>query len=272
MPLAEGTAPDRTMHVVVAANLYGRLELFLLSSKTPNDRASWTRPRLTTASVARGARNGEMAWKDGVLTLTFDQEAPPPRGVIEFRPEGDQITSQIGPHTRTIIVEDVWRDSDEDGLTDIEERRIGTDPGSPDSDGDGALDGADTCPLYAAPRTDQPDETREIVQAAFFATFGVSRSRMLVKIKPGMPRFQLTGYMGPVIYSDTPPPRGETNARADADYPVWLGWEVVNRTADSATVVFSDWEGSLAAGGQNVYLKRIRGRWYVVAQEGTWIS
>ena len=272
MPLAETTAPDGTTFVMAPGDLYGRFELFVLSSKTPNDRSSWTRPRLTTVPFARGARNGELAWKDGVLTLTFDQDTPPPRGVMEFRPEGNQVTAQTGPQTRRIVIDDVWRDTDKDGLTDIEERRIGLDPNNPDTDGDGIPDGADTCPLYAAPRDAPPDETRNLVQAAFFATFGVSRSRMLIKVKPGMPHYQLSAYAGPVLYSDTPPPAEKPGEVSDADHPIWLDWEIVNRTADSAVVIVNDWEGMLAAGGQNVYLKKIRGRWYVVAQQTTWIS
>jgi hypothetical protein len=41
-------------------------------------------------------------------------------------------------------------DDDEDGSTDANEALIGTDPRTPDSDGDGKLDGADACALAAA--------------------------------------------------------------------------------------------------------------------------
>ncbi len=46
-------------------------------------------------------------------------------------------------------------DEDDDGLFDEEEDDLGTDWENPDTDGDGALDGADTCPLFAHP--DQTD-------------------------------------------------------------------------------------------------------------------
>jgi hypothetical protein len=42
------------------------------------------------------------------------------------------------------------RDSDHDGLTDLEEDRLATDPSVPDTDGDGLLDGEDPAPLGAA--------------------------------------------------------------------------------------------------------------------------
>jgi hypothetical protein len=46
-------------------------------------------------------------------------------------------------------------DPDGDGLTNEQERLLGTDPCSDDSDGDGALDASDNCPLHANP--DQED-------------------------------------------------------------------------------------------------------------------
>jgi hypothetical protein len=264
LPLAETTAPDGTTYIVVRGYPYGRSELFVSSSKSPNDRDSWTRPRLVPLAISGRVGHGSATWREGALELTFD-ETDLPQG-------RDAAPSPPRARTATVDLVDVWRDSDRDGLTDIEERRIGLDPGNPDTDGDGILDGADTCPTYAATRDAPSGEAGDIVRAAFFATFGVSRSRMLVKIDPGVPRFQLQGYLGPVLYSDSPPPYRRTESVPDPDPVIWLGWEVVNRTVDSAVVILNDWEGSLAASGQNVYVKRIRGRWYAVAVETTWIS
>ncbi|MCW8139705.1 MAG: hypothetical protein KIT58_12475 [Planctomycetota bacterium] len=50
-------------------------------------------------------------------------------------------------------------DSDGDGLTDDEERLLGTDPFNPDTDGDGILDGRDLAPLFGA-ATYGPFETQ----------------------------------------------------------------------------------------------------------------
>jgi hypothetical protein len=50
---------------------------------------------------------------------------------------------------------DLHLDDDGDGLTVLEEAVIGTDPTNPDTDDDGAVDGADNCPLEANP--DQRD-------------------------------------------------------------------------------------------------------------------
>jgi len=42
--------------------------------------------------------------------------------------------------------------------------------------------------------------------------------------------------------------------------------------ATYASVVFDHRGSARDARGQNVYLRKMRGRWYVVAQENTWIS
>lgn len=58
------------------------------------------------------------------------------------------------------------KDSDHDSLTDLMERRLGTDPHNPDTDGDGLKDGVDKNPL-AAPR--RLSEVEQILAAAFEA-------------------------------------------------------------------------------------------------------
>ena len=49
-------------------------------------------------------------------------------------------------------------DQDNDGLTLLEETLLGTDPNNPDTDEDGALDGADNCPLDSNPNQHDADE------------------------------------------------------------------------------------------------------------------
>ena len=112
----------------------------------------------------------------------------------------------------------IFRDTDGDGMTDIEEAQLGTDPSDADTDGDGLSDGADPAPLGAiAPST--PEDAlrlaalREIVEReapgellvlvgpeARFAVEGVSfrllqlRSdevKAFEKRRGGRPRFSL---------------------------------------------------------------------------------
>jgi hypothetical protein len=49
-------------------------------------------------------------------------------------------------------------------------------------------------------------------------------------------------------------------------------WTIAHRTDVEALVQLTDWEGNLAAGGQDVTLKRTAGRWVVVAVRQTWVS
>lgn len=60
------------------------------------------------------------------------------------------------------------KDSDHDGLTDLIEKRLFTDPNDPDTDHDGRKDGVDNNPLAA---TSPPDETNRLLQAVFSALF-----------------------------------------------------------------------------------------------------
>ena len=58
----------------------------------------------------------------------------------------------------------IFRDTDGDGVTDVEEARLGTDPADPDTDGDGLSDGADPAPLGAV----APTTPEEAVRLAAF--------------------------------------------------------------------------------------------------------
>ena len=53
---------------------------------------------------------------------------------------------------------------------------------------------------------------------------------------------------------------------------VFVTWKIVRQTATEAVVGITDWEAPLAAGGQDVFLRRIDGKWIVVARQTTWIS
>ena len=44
------------------------------------------------------------------------------------------------------------------------------------------------------------------------------------------------------------------------------------KSENEASVDISDWEGPLAAGGQEVVLRRLKGKWVVVGRKTTWIS
>jgi hypothetical protein len=155
----------------------------------------------------------------------------------------------------------ITRDTDRDGWTDAEEERLGLDPRKPDTDGDGIPDGKDICPAYA-PRPGDDDEEARILQKAIFAVFGLSGSRDLIFVGEGSRRLQVWGYEGPILYGISADTWHKKHISG-----TWVGWKVTARTEREATVSIGDWEGTLAAGGQTVTLRKIQGDWYVVKME-----
>ncbi len=244
MPLAETTGRDGLTYAIVAGDLLGRTDFFLISSATPADRGSWSRPVLIGPSDDLEMTPATLTWEPGTLRFRF--------------------TTNAAPRDMRIVLADVLRDSDSDGWTDLEEARLGTDPHQPDTDRDGIPDGADVCPLFAAPAR-PPSEDETILQKAIFAAFGLSGSRQLLYVTPGCPKVHVAGYAGPIVYDREIPKDG-------AGGGPYVTWKIARKSATEAVVELTDWEGLLAAGGQDVVLKNVAGRWVVVARHTTWVS
>jgi len=241
-PLAMAPPQNGVTYGVVAATLVGGTDYFLISTRTPLDPASWSRPKLIAPVPPRAdAGKAALAWR-GPRTL---------------------VLASAGA-TLQIAIDEVERDSDGDGWTDLEEARLGTNPHNPDSDDDGIPDGRDVCPLYARPAG--ADDSAMILQAAVFGAFAMTGSRELLYVTPQTPRVHLTGYGGPVLYDRAIPKSG------DGGGGTYVSWKITNKTADDALVQLTDWEGMLGGGGQEVTLKRIASRWIVVAIKMTWVS
>jgi len=246
-PLAVAPPRNGITYAVVIAPLLGGVDYFLLSTRTPDNRASWSRPKLI---------------------------GPPPRGVdLSVLDHHDATLAWRGARTLVltaarkttqIAIDDVERDSDGDGWTDLEEARIGTNPHSPDTDDDGIPDGLDVCPLFARPPG--TTDADAILQEAVFAAFAMTGSRQMLYVTPGTPRVHLSGYGGPVIYDRAIPANGEGEGAA------YVGWKIARQSPEEAVVEVTDWEGNLAAGGQDVTVKRTAGRWVVVAVRPRWVS
>jgi hypothetical protein len=249
-------------YAVFVDYLFGDMDLLLVSSKNP-DRLLWSRPHLVPLKLYRGMHNMTLApgEKKDILILSFTQDAPPKRAIMEGTTDPGATAPAIGPQSVEIDLAVVLRDSDGDGLTDAEERRLGLQPGRADSDGDGIRDSEDTAPDFAPP--DRASEDALLLQKAFFATFGISESRytMFVDTAHSTP-IQPWGFRGQVIYNVHPKEYGAVSA----------GWKIAKRDDTTALVELFDGEGPLAAGGVNVRLEKKSGRWTVVAVETTWIS
>jgi len=243
VPMATALAPDGTTYAVVAASLLGGFDLFLISTRTPDDPQSWSRPKLLGPPASReGDRRASLAFR-GPATL---------------------VLATSGTEMQ-FALDDIERDSDGDGWTDVEEGRIGTNPHAPDSDGDGIPDGRDVCPLWPLPSATALDDNDAILQRAVFAAFALTGSRQMLFVTPATPRVHVRGYGGPIIFERPLPSRGSSGG-------VYVSWRIRERTATDAVVELTDWEGLLAAGGQDVFLKKVLGKWTVVAVKPTWIS
>jgi hypothetical protein len=249
-PLAVAAPRDGVTYAVVFATLLGGSDYFLISTRTPADRASWSRPKLIgpaprgAGADAIDARDSTLVWR-GARTLVLT----------------------AARQTTQIAIDEIERDSDGDGWTDLEEARLGTNPHAADSDDDAIPDGRDVCPLYAAPPSGR-DEATAILQAAFFAAFAMTGSREALFVTPQTLRVHLAGYGGPVFF-DRAIPRG---AEADGYAGTYVSWTIGSRSDSEAVVQLTDWEGNLSASGQDVTLKRTAGRWVVVAVRTRWVS
>jgi hypothetical protein len=269
-PLAQTEAPDGTTYAVILITpLLGDLDLFLIESRTPEDPKSWSRPKLLPVKVYRGITEVKLGFPaEGNLAITWVQEAPPARRIMEGTQDPGAQAPALGPQRVEIKLADALRDADGDGWTDGEEKRLGLDPAKADTDGDGVTDGVDGCPNYAPPPGEADDEECQLIQKALFATFGLSGSRFVLLGRPGAPgdpparKVQLSGYRGPLIYIDDPQ-RWQREHELGAVHVFWM----VQVTGDTARVSIHDSEGPLAAGSQYVHLKKIDGRWVVVRRE-----
>lgn len=247
-PLAKTKHLDGRWYALVLSIRFGiHRPLLLAASEEPAPR--WERGHLLPFACS-GTE------KEPIL-LSFDQNT------LVFRHR-----TWYGHSKTRIRLSEVMRDKDGDGWTDLEERQLGLDPRKADTDGDGIPDGADVTPNYAPPASEAEDEEVQILQRAFFATFGMSGSRELLAANPnsktatsrGTRQIQLWGYPGVVLYRksmyqwsrDTRP-----LARC------WVGWGATIN-GERAEVTVSDWEGNMAAGWERVFFKKIQGQWYVV--------
>jgi hypothetical protein len=242
-PLATAAASDGTTYAVVIASLLGGSDFFLISTRTPENPQSWSRPKLLGPPPRRdGGRAASLTFR-GPTTLVLNVNG----GEMQF------------------ALEEIERDSDGDGWTDLEEGRIGTNPHASDTDGDGIPDGRDVCPLYAAPGPRASDDSDSILQKAVFAAFALTGSRQMLYVTPSTQRVHFTGYGGPILFDRAIP-------RDGASEGVYVSWKIRDHSATDAVVEVTDWEGLLAAGGQDVFLKKVLGKWTVVAIKPTWVS
>ena len=177
-----------------------------------------------------------------------------------------------GAQVWTISISAVRKDTDGDGWTDLEERRLLLNETVVDTDADGTADGLDTCPNYATGPLEEPGDEAAILRKVFFAGYGIYGSHSLYIVASGSRPLQLWGSRAPVLYTDA----GNWRSNWGGIPPV-LSWKVKSMSRDSAgtdaaVVDFGDFEAPLAAAGYTATLKRVDGEWFVVKIVMNWIS
>jgi hypothetical protein len=181
---------------------------------------------------------------------------------------------------------DLQRDSDGDGLTDVAEQRLGTDPHNKDTDGDGDPDDIDPWPN--APFRKLSD-AEEVLAVAFEARyhFADSESPAIFFAEEGMKPFEMVGWAGPVIWR---------SARKDENWSLPLEWcyqqgvgflrfgtvsegkewteKIIRWNGDhtEAYVLISTYYGGLEGTGYGIKLRKIEEQWVVVWMEMEYIS
>jgi hypothetical protein len=268
IPVAQARGSDGRRWVLVPGDMLGEHQLFLLLCTTddactrPKPVGPWsmryTQVEATLVETAPGQMELALIPKGMVAPSIMDGTAPLERPALP------------APEKRSLVLTDIERDSDGDGWTDIEERTIGLNPDERDSDSDGIDDAHDGAPLFAPPRADAQKDDMDILQRAIFAAFGLSESRwVLFSRDEKVTRVQPWGLSAPVIFKDKPLKVDLTKGGPGG---VYVSWKIARKSDGEAVVDISDWEGPLAAGGQNIVLRRKQNQWVVVSRQTTWIS
>lgn len=237
---------------------------------------------------------GEAGWQKPVfLGLSID-------GIPKYRKDGlpyfDKSARLYGK-TADELVGGAWfgtllphlaslsHDSDDDGLTDLEERRLGTDPRNADTDGDGLLDGIDPMPTAAPRSLSDGDRVLAAVYQAGCREEGLLGGPAVLLMPKGVRPFQIEGWPAPVIWGSVKSRYPSTLARqyefgvviiaisgGDQEGPFGdrpLIWNA-NRTEAKAHIAI--YVGSLAGRTYGATVRKVDGEWKVVTFEMTSIS
>jgi hypothetical protein len=269
-PFVTTRISDGTTYGIVSEDLLGdNDDLFLISSRSPQDPRSWSRPVLIPNRIYRGFHGEALTeGKTGQLVFTFVQREPGARDIMEGQLAPPKRAPQLGKQTWVLSLETLMQDSDGDGWTDIEEQRLGLDPRNSDTDGDGIPDGRDITPNYAPTAGEKNDEEVQILQKAVLAQYGLSGSRALLLVGPGSKRFQIEGYRGPVLFlSDVK----EWTAKHSGG-GIFVSWQITTRLNTDAVVAFTDYEGPMAGGEVQLHLHKYGGEWFVTGRTLGWVS
>ncbi len=236
--------------------LHGRIGLLCLAHSP--DGEEWGRSYYTGLSAGYGKR-GQL--------LMFNLKGQAEGDRIRVNYSAETVDFREVPRQGVINVHAIKKDTDDDGLPDLEEELLFTDPDNADTDGDGVPDGADMCPLAGAP--EESNDVHAICRAAIARILGNSRADFLVISVPDEAAKQDFGLSGTrlLVFTDS-----ELNTLWEAgDLPVLrravrLSEVFIDSAAGEARVTVSGGCGS------GVILRKIEGTWRIVEVRILWIS
>jgi len=243
-PIARTTDSQGKTWAVFPWRRYGRQRMWLTSSE---DGENWEQPiALDLPEMPRLVRTSERTFENE-CTLDIDNDI-----VV--------VTCDGWPYETSI--KESLKDSDADGLPDIIEADLKTDPIVSDTDEDGVADGRDSNPLIP-PHSNSSDES-QIRQAVFAVLFATSSSTDAIVIvdRGQFAEQEYDGFAGPVL-------RSVENRDGFVNI---TNMTVTLESPTAATARISDWEGSLAASMHEAKLTKINDKWVIVEFNLTMIS
>lgn len=228
-------------------------------------------------------------WSD----LHFTGESLLPwNGPSRKEPNPPPIRYTLDWYTRFVGNEVLSQDSDGDGLTDVMEKRLGTDPQNADTDGDGLTDSEDRNPL-ARPRPLVTDEEKIMVASfeALYAFDSYDAWPCVIRLPKGMRPLELLGLNGRLFAlpdAATGTPLTSCIGKGTAEYTFLLreydfagkklprekmkNRVLWNATHTEAKISLNRYYGILNAEGYDVRLRKFGAEWVVIGLRSTWVS
>lgn len=165
-------------------------------------------------------------------------------------------------------------DSDKDGLTDIAEKRLGTDPKKADTDGDADLDGVD--PFPNAPSRQLTDD-EQVLSAVFEARYhgNVYDEAALFFAPKDMKPFEMAGRFGPTIWTTDSGTRWTHPLEHCYEQGVaFIRMSKIQWSSDKSTAIveISTYYGGLNGTGYQASVKKFGDQWVVTSMRMSYIS
>jgi hypothetical protein len=267
----EALSADRSVGAVIAYAAGGASDLWLIDLERHG-----VEPLFTGVTSPYGLGIASVEPTDHGATVVVRRTTAAPMSALQLRflAREEEVPVEA---THTFRWEDLRRDRDRDGWTDLLEARFHTDAENADTDADTVPDPLDPAPRGSGPPLEDGCSGKAALTTAFFANWaGRDWNQPVFVVGPPEVNLQYEGYMGPVIYLtyDEASALQEEVGLDAATYVFLPGPDLVTIDADGeqATVPVEEFRGGLNAVGQEVRLRCVEERWYPESIRMTWVS